>query len=335
MPLGADGPRAPRPVQWRDAATQPAIVDPEIGRIWTANARAVEGEAERAVGGDEARGGLGYDLGARARQIRDGLLALQRPARPSDMLAIQLDDRALFLDRWRRLLLATLDEEALKNQPRRAELRRLAERWEGHAGVDSVGYRVVREFRQRTELAVWRMLLGAIGVDPGTQRPARQFEGPLWRLVTEQPEHLRVGPDASWPEFLLRQVDALAEQLRATCEPVTACTWGARNRIALRHPMSRALPWLAPLLDMPVTPLPGDNDMPRVQVGAFGASERFAVSPGREAEGYLQLPGGQSGHPLSPYYRAGFDDWARGRPTPFLPGPMQHKLLLQPPGRKP
>ena len=36
------------------------------------------------------------------------------------------------------------------------------------------------------------------------------------------------------------------------------------------------------------------------------------MSPGREAEGYLQLPGGQSGHPLSPFYRAGHAAWARG-----------------------
>ena len=61
----------------------------------------------------------------------------------------------------------------------------------------------------------------------------------------------------------------------------------------------------------------------------FGASERFAVSPGLEAEGYLELPGGASGHPLSPFYRSGFDDWALGRPTPFLPGPPRHKLTLQ------
>ena len=42
----------------------------------------------------------GFDLGARARQIRDDLLALS-DADEEDMLAIQLDDRALFLERWR------------------------------------------------------------------------------------------------------------------------------------------------------------------------------------------------------------------------------------------
>ena len=76
--------------------------------------------------------------------------------------------------------------------------------------------------------------------------------------------------------------------------------------------------------------LPGDHDMPRVQDGAFGASERFAVTPGRESEGYLHIAGGQSGHPLSPYYRAGFQEWAEGRPLPFLPGATEHRFVLAP-----
>jgi penicillin amidase len=100
--------------------------------------------------------------------------------------------------------------------------------------------------------------------------------------------------------------------------------------VRIRHPLSAALPWLASRLNMPTVELPGDHDMPRVQDGAFGASERFAVSPGHEAEGYFELPGGQSGHPLSPYYRAGFMGWVRGQALPFLPGPAQHTLRLAP-----
>jgi penicillin amidase len=69
-----------------------------------------------------------------------------------------------------------------------------------------------------------------------------------------------------------------------------------------------------------------------VQSPTFGASERFGVSPGRESEGYLHMPGGQSGHPLSPFYRAGHAAWVRGEATAFLPGPAQHTLKLVPAG---
>jgi penicillin amidase len=70
--------------------------------------------------------------------------------------------------------------------------------------------------------------------------------------------------------------------------------------------------------------------MPRVQGRAFGQSERLVVSPGHESEGILEMPGGQSGHPLSPYYRAGHEAWVRGEATPLLPGPVQHTLVLKP-----
>jgi penicillin amidase len=95
--------------------------------------------------------------------------------------------------------------------------------------------------------------------------------------------------------------------------------------------LARALPMLAGFLDMPTVTVPGaHDDMPRIQGVDFGASERFSVSPGHESEGYFHMPGGQSGHPLSPFYRAGFDAWATGSPTPFLPGPQAHELRLTP-----
>jgi penicillin amidase len=174
------------------------------------------------------------------------------------------------------------------------------------------------------------MLLEALGAGGTADGPPAQFEGPLWRMVTEHPEHLLAPSQPSWRDFLLSQADATADALRRDCGALVRCTWGAHNQVALRHPLSGALPWLSRLIDLPVVAQPGDQDMPRVQMGSFGASERFAVEPGREAEGYLQLPGGQSGHPGSPFYRAGFDDWAAGRPTPLLPGRAVHRLRVQP-----
>jgi penicillin amidase len=56
----------------------------------------------------------------------------------------------------------------------------------------------------------------------------------------------------------------------------------------------------------------------------------MAVSPGFEDRGYFHMPGGQSGHPRSPFFHAGHDDWVAGRPTPFLPGKTVHALVLRP-----
>jgi penicillin amidase len=114
------------------------------------------------------------------------------------------------------------------------------------------------------------------------------------------------------------------------CPDLDRCTWGALHPVRVRHPMAASIPVLGSFLNMPAIDVPGDHDMPRVQDGAFGASERFAVTPGRESEGYMHIAGGQSDHPLSPYYKAGYREWAEGKPLPFLPGSADHTLTLEP-----
>ena len=282
------------------------------------------------IGADLATLGAEYDLAARVRQIRDDLLSLTAPATPADMLRIQLDDRALFLQRWHDLLLQLLDADALAQHPGRAEFRTRAadmERPREHRFCRvSAGAWVPRPHGAlRMEHAHWRV------EDSERDRLTipDQFEHALWLLVTQQPMHLLDARYASWRDFLLDQLDQTIGNLQRACGTLSQCTWGLRNTIAIRHPLSAALPLIGGLLDMPTVQLPGDNNMPRVQDGDEGASERFAVSPGHENEGYFHMPGGQSGHPLSPYYRAGFLAWAHGEPLPFLPGPAEHTLTLQ------
>ena len=330
LPLAEGADRAAGPTGWRTAANAPHLADPPIAMLWSANSRPSEGAEDlAAIGGAEASLGAGYMLGARARQIRDALRALPRRATPADMLRIQLDDRAVFLSRWRDLLLGLTDAEALAGSPSRGEFRRLVAGWEARASTDSVGYRLVRTYRDRVADEVWQSILRALEVTSDEPPPA-QFEQPLWTLVSERPLHMLAPEHESWRAFLLSQLDRVASELAAECGALARCNWGSGRAVRIRHPLSGALPLISPLLDMPPFELPGDHDMPRVQDGAFGASERFAVAPGHEAEGYLDIAGGQSGHPLSPYYRAGFREWARGEPLPFLPGPPRHRLVLQP-----
>lgn len=301
----------------------PALVDPPSGRLWTANARVVDG-ALLAQAGDG-----GYALGARARQIRDDLFARSRFAEP-DLLAVQLDDRAVFLQRWWRLL---QDEATSARTPALQALAGASARWDGRASVDSTSYRIARAWR----LAVHARLLdgltapaqAALG-DDFTMPDLPQFEGVAWPLVTQRPANMLPRRFASWDalfEDAARQVrDDLAEG-----GPLASRTWGERNTAHICHPLARAVPaLLKPWLCMPADALAGDSNMPRVTAPDFGASERLVVSPGHEADAILHMPGGQSGHPLSPYWGAGHADWVKGRATPLLPGAAQHTLRLLP-----
>jgi len=314
-------------IGWLDSGQYPRIVNPPGGRIWTANARVADGAALAVIGDG------GYDLGARAGQIRDALFAAETFT-PEDMLAIQYDDRALFLGRWRDLLLEVLDAETVAGDPRLAEYRRLVEGWIPRAVPESTGYRLVRAFRLELQARVFYGLMGpvrAVYGDDVRLRISNQFEAPLWMAVTERPEYLLPGDYQSWHELMVSAVQATASYFEATYTgPLADRTWGEWNTADIRHPLSRALPMLAGFLDMPRQQLNGDDDLPKAQGPTFGASERFSVSPGDEAHGLMQMPTGQSGHPLSPFYRAGHEDWVRGRPSPFLPGRAQHELTLIP-----
>ena len=126
-----------------------------------------------------------------------------------------------------------------------------------------------------------------------------------------------------------RAADASAARYR-TGKPLSAYIWGQRNTVRLRHPMSAALPFMSRFLDMAPVQLPGDSNMPRVQGVDFGASERMVVPPGHEEQGIIEMPTGQSGWPLSPFYRNSETAWERGLPTPLLPGAALYTLSFKP-----
>lgn len=324
------------PTSWADGSrrwdgyldydTHPRVVDPPDGRLWTANARVVGGEMLQRVGDG------GYADGIRAWMIRDNLQRLET-ADERALFDIQLDNRSIFLDRWRGVFLGALTDAAAAGSPLRGDARRIVEgSWTGRASAESVAYRVVRTFR----LTAARMAFDAItaslqrdgsAIDVSTIRRA---EGPLWRLVSERPLHLLDPAFPTWDAFLLAAIDRTLAQLTADGRPLAGRTWGEANAADISHPLAAAVPWVSGYLSMPRAPLAGDTYVPRVLTPRSGASQRLVVSPGHEASGILHMPGGQSGHPLSPHFGDQQRAWVDGTPLPLLPGEALHILTLTP-----
>ena len=311
---------------WLTPGEHPRVSSPAVSRVFSGNQRKL---------GTELYVGLAHSdpvLGARSKQIRDALADLTN-ATPADMLAIQLDDRALLLEPWRQLLLTTLRDPkaatAITNDF--AEVVRYVSDWNGRATADAVGYRLVRGFRLTVLESVFEPLTVKVSKALG-QRVGRHLEGgerPVWALLGARPPHLLNPRFSNYDDLLLTATRDVVKQLQAVNQGnLGRATWGQSANQRIQHPFSDAVPALSRWLGASTEGCSGGDDMPRVHAGGAGAVERLVVSPGHEAEGLCHMPGGQSGHFLSPFYRAGHDAWVHGKPTPLLPGPARHKLRL-------
>jgi penicillin amidase len=318
---------------WLAGSENPILIDPENHRLWTANNRVVDGQWLELVGNG------GYAFGARAKQIRDELNS-KKQFTETDLLAIQTDGRSLFLKRWWDLL-----NQHAKNAPHNSALKNLSladTTWKSTASTDAVSYRLTRAWRLEVSNRIEEMLLapaidklGIKSSKPGYtgfdyEAPGfTGFEDVAWELIQQKPKHLLTRNYKSWDDLL----EQAAQQVQAELlkiGPLKERTWGERNTAAICHPLAAALPgFIKPLLCMPKDQLEGDSDMPLVVSPTFGASQRMVVSPGREEDGIIHMPGGQSGHLLSPFWGAGHSDWVQHKPTPFLPGKTEYTLILK------
>lgn len=316
---------------WSEAlpyADHPRILNPADGQITTANSRQLLGAGSALLGDG------GYDLGQRNRQLHEGLQGMGDQVDVRRAFDGAMDDRAILVGQWRQRALAALDAQALSGHPQRAEFRRLLETsWSGRASVESIGYRLARDFMW----AVHDLLYGGVNaalkeIDPKASAAAASTRWPAVaaRLLDERPPGWLPAGHASWRDLELAAVDRAVAALVDAGTPLAEATWGQRNTADIAHPISMAVPALRPWLAAPGQPLAGDAHMPRVAGPKFGQSERLTVSPGREEEGLYNMPGGQSGHPLSPFFLLDHAAWVEGKPAPLLPGAVKHTLRFVP-----
>ncbi len=311
---------------WAQRETQlPAVINPEEHRIWTANARVIsEQQMERFGDG-------GYAIGARGLQIRNRLYEKEQFTQ-QDFYAIQLDNDALFLSRWHALLSNALSQSPVEF----ANDLTLLNTWNACACPDSVGYSLVRRFRSQVINALLTPIEATLQQDGLSLRPVlRHVEPGIQQIIQQQalewlPEDTETINEFLMQQYRLSRQKMLEQYVEGNIDRLDELTWGNVNALHIQHPFSRVMPWLSDFLDMPKVPGFGDSFLPAVQNGTHGASQRFIIQPGLEEQAILTVPGGQSGHPLSDFYRLGFDDYITNQPTPLLPGDIEYTIEFSP-----
>ena len=300
------------------AANLPQVLNPDMGRIWTANARVISSEDFKTWGDG------GYALGARGQQIRDRLFEKDTFSE-TDFYAIQLDNHARFLIPWQHLLYGLLNMQDVEFKPDLAYLNT----WKECACEDSVGYTLVKHFRQEVVQTLFGGLLSTLDEQGVNSRTLlRGIEPATWQLIHSQPDSWLPADTESFDELLVDAYRRAKHKLLDKYSPVDAdmetLAWGKVNALSVEHPFASQIPLVGSILNMEKVDGFGDTYMPAVQAPSFGASERFFVSPGHLEDAILTLPGGQSGHPLSDFFTAGFNDYAIHAATPLLPSKPIH-----------
>ncbi|CAA9892260.1 Penicillin amidase [Candidatus Methylobacter favarea] len=310
-----------------EAQNLPRVVNPVSGMLVSANDRRLGRQFPYVIGRQFANGYRAYRITQRLGEMKD--------LNENSLFELQLDTKNEFHAFYQQLALTVLSPAIIEQQPELRELRGYLLAWNGRADTDSKGFALLVEFRKHLAEAVFSPFLTACRkLDKNFSYSWTYIDTPLQAMLTAKPPRLLPDPIhyKNWNAFILGQLRQSARQLQAKYPnmKLSDLTWGKVNKAHFAHPFSRAVPLLGLLLDMPEDQLAGCSSCIRVAGPKFGATERLVVSPAHLDQGILHMPGGQSAHPLSPYYRDQHYYWVHGLPIDLLAGKSAHSLTLKP-----
>jgi penicillin G amidase len=323
----------------RPESERPMVVDSAGGHLLTANQRFAPLEASRTFSAQ-------WMPATRARRV-DELLSAEGGAVLDEAVHYrhQLDTRSLEHEVVRALLLELLVEEPVEAgeeaggeppwtpEPGLQTIRAHAEAWNGFADADAPHFRTMEAAGRALRGAALGPLLGIVLAEAPDYRYGWHLaHEAAFRILEERPPHFLPPGEENWDRYLRRALRRMVEELGGGLgDDGLGTSWGSANRARIAHPFSAVQPALARYLDMPRDPMPGWLGTVRAQSPRYGQSLRFVGRPGFPERAILDLPGGQSGHPVSRWYGAGHLDWVQAGATPLAAGPPQHRLTLEPP----
>jgi penicillin amidase len=250
---------------------------------------------------------------------------------PADLLAVQTD------------VYSEVDQElahrfayAIEHTPgaddRLRQAAALMRSWDGRLTTDSAAASIVT----RTRYALWPLILEPkLGKELAAQYRWSESNFAEEEIIMHaSPDWLPQGYK-NWDELL---TDAVRKGMKDGKAPadVTRWSYGSWHVIDIEHPLAGFLPLVGRVAGTGEQPLSGDTTTVK-QVGrTFGPSQRFTMDWSNIDGSTENIVLGESGNPLSPYFRDQWKDWYNGTTfaLPFTPAAVaaqtRHTLRLLP-----
>jgi penicillin amidase len=300
----------------------PNSVDPPSGFLATANSRVTTDKSPYPLTLEWVEP-YRIERIYKALEGRDGLT-------PKDMLAVQTDVYSeMDQEMGQRLSYAIDHTEGVDDRLRKAA--DLMRSWDGRLTTDSVAASIVTTTRQ----ALWPMIL-----EPKLGKDAAAYR---WEESNFAEEEIVMHARADWLPPGYKNWDALlTAAVRKGMDngkaPADVTTWhyGDWHVVDLEHPLARYLPLVGRIAGTGPHPLSGDTTTVKQVNISFGPSQRFTID-WSDVDGSTQnIVLGESGDPLSPWFRDQWNDWYGGTTFPFAFSPAavaaqtKHTLRLLP-----
>ncbi|MGA2085313.1 MAG: penicillin acylase family protein [Terracidiphilus sp.] len=310
----------------------PNVVNPPSGFLATANSRVTSEKSRSDPFSDDMSGiplthewpdPYRVERIYKALEGRDNLT-------PADMLALQTD------------VYSEVDQElghrfayAIDHTPGAGDrLRQAADlmrSWDGQLTTDSAAASIVTQ----TRAALWPLIL-----EPKLGKLAADYH---WaeRSFAEEEIVMHAKPDwlppgySNWDALL---TEAVRRGIEGGHAPADLARWsyGSWHKIDIEHPLARFLPLIGRLAGTGAQPMGGDGTTVK-QIGTnLAPSQRFTMDWSDIDGSTENIVMGESGNPLSPYFRDQWNDWYNGTTfaLPFSPAAVaaqtRHTLRLLP-----
>ncbi len=232
---------------------------------------------------------------------------------PADMLALQNDVYSA-LDQLVAQRLVYAIDHADHPSKRLRQAANLMRTWNGEVTTDSSAAAIV----DATRGVFWRMLLQPKLGSQWTLYSWAESQYAEEQLLVNQPSDWLPKRYRNWNDFLAAMV---TEGLREKHAPADLAHWqfGSWHVVEVQHPLWGMLPWFHNWTGVGPLPQSGDTSTVKHVSRTFGPSQRFTIDYGNPNAATENIVIGQSGDPVSPWYRDQWPFWYHGTtfPLPF------------------